>query len=385
MRGRHVVVAVGLASALLVPATTSAAAGVPGAPLLTKTESSHQSVGLCWAPPTSDGGSAITSYRVTAENGADLIVSAATSCQYFRIPNAQPMAMTVRAQNGCGEGLPATTIATAFPTGYYMIGAGGALYGFGQLRSGHEITDWERGFAASSIGAAVDVEIDPTGTGYWIVHEFGRVFARTNSLRVRDDPWQMSYGITSHYGDLDPVVLRPAERVSSMSRTANGAGYWLFTTAGRVFAFGNARHFGDLANVRLNGPVLDSIATPSGNGYYMVASDGGVFAFGDAKFYGSMGAQRLNAPVMSLVPDADNVGYWLVARDGGIFAFDAPFLGSMGDSRLNSPVTGMVRNGRGYLMVGEDGGIFNFSDRPFVGSLGSNPPRLPIVAVAAPG
>jgi hypothetical protein len=27
----------------------------------------------------------------------------------------------------------------------------------------------------------------------------------------------------------------------------------------------------------------------------------------------------------------------------------------------------------GYLMVGEDGGIFNFSDRPFAGSLESQP------------
>jgi ligand-binding sensor domain-containing protein len=115
----------------------------------------------------------------------------------------------------------------------------------------------------------------------------------------------------------------------------------------------------------------------------MVASDGGVFAFGDAQFYGSMGATRLNAPVMSLVPDADNVGYWLVARDGGIFAFNAAFRGSMGATPLNKPVTGMVRNGNGYLMVGEDGGIFNFSDQPFAGSLGANPPSIPIVAVAS--
>jgi hypothetical protein len=35
------------------------------------------------------------------------------------------------------------------------------------------------------------------------------------------------------------------------------------------------------------------------------------------------------------------------------------------------------------MMVGEDGGIFNFSSRPFAGSLGANPPSRPIVAVAA--
>jgi hypothetical protein len=66
-----------------------------------------------------------------------------------------------------------------------------------------------------------------------------------------------------------------------------------------------------------------------------------------------------------------------------VFAFSAGFRGSMGSSRLNRPVTGMVRFGDGYLMVGEDGGIFNFSSKPFHGSLGSNPPPWPVVAVAA--
>ena len=42
----------------------------------------------------------------------------------------------------------------------------------------------------------------------------------------------------------------------------------------------------------------------------------------------------------------------------------------------------MVRYGNGYLMVAADGGIFNFSDKPFAGSLGANPPAKPIVFAA---
>lgn len=57
----------------------------------------------------------------------------------------------------------------------------------------------------------------------------------------------------------------------------------------------------------------------------------------------------------------------------------------MGGSRLNRPVTGMVPNGDGYLMVGGDGGIFNFSDQPFDGSLGDRPPDTPVAAVAGLG
>ena len=74
-----------------------------------------------------------------------------------------------------------------------------------------------------------------------------------------------------------------------MSATPTGQGYWIFTNRGRVTAKGDAIHRGDMASTPLNGPVLDSIPTPTGNGYYMVGSDGGIFAFGDAAFSGSMG------------------------------------------------------------------------------------------------
>jgi len=43
----------------------------------------------------------------------------------------------------------------------------------------------------------------------------------------------------------------------------------------------------------------------------------------------------------------------------------------------------MVSYGNGYLMVASDGGIFDFSDRAFRGSLGGNAPRHPVVAVTA--
>ena len=52
-----------------------------------------------------------------------------------------------------------------------------------------------------------------------------------------------------------------------------------------------------------------------------------------------------------------------------------------GSTALNGPV-GALADGNGYLMIGSGGGIFSFSDRPFLGSLGENPPPNPIVAVA---
>jgi hypothetical protein len=41
----------------------------------------------------------------------------------------------------------------------------------------------------------------------------------------------------------------------------------------------------------------------------------------------------------------------------------------------------MVPYGDGYLMVAEDGGVFNFSNQPFLGSTGNNPPANPMVSI----
>ena len=245
------------------------------------------------------------------------------------------------------------------PEGYWMLGTDSKVYPFGAAKG---LGDGPAGVPA------VDLEPTPSGQGYWILSADGRVTPTGDATAL---------------GNLDTGALAAGEHVTSLSATPTGKGYWIFTSRGRAVPFGDATFLGDVTRLTLNGPVLGSVATPSGKGYYMVASDGGIFAFGDAHFAGSMGGKRLNAPVESLVPDGDGSGYWLVASDGGIFAFDAPFKGSMGGKPLVKPVTGMVRYGDGYLMVAQDGGIFDFSSSPFVGSLGGHPPAHPIVAVAA--
>jgi hypothetical protein len=117
-------------------------------------------------------------------------------------------------------------------------------------------------------------------------------------------------------------------------------------------------------------------------GYWLVGSDGGIFSFGVAGFYGSTGSLHLQRPVVGITPTSDKHGYWLDASDGGIFAFgDAGFYGSLPGLGLHpagsglphslaAPVVGMVPSttGRGYFMVGSDGGVFAFGDAHFAGS-----------------
>ena len=282
-------------------------------------------------------------------DGGDLVPAAGTSTTSTTAAPTAPTAPTADPASN--------TAANQSRSGYWAVASDGQVFDFGDAAK-----------LGDTAAGAVDLEPTPSGNGYWTLNRGGRVQA---------------FGDATGQGDVEMGTLATGETPASLSATPTGEGYWVFTNRGRVLAFGDAPFLGDVSHLKLNGPVLGSVATPSGRGYYMVASDGGIFAFGDARFAGSMGGEKLNAPVQSLVPDADGQGYWLVASDGGIFAFDAPFRGSMGGKPLNKPVVGMVRYGDGYLMVGADGGIFNFSSLPFVGSLGDKPPASPVVAVAA--
>lgn len=124
------------------------------------------------------------------------------------------------------------------------------------------------------------------------------------------------------------------QHVASDQQTSS---YWTATTSGQVNGFsanngfGQANLYGDMANLRLNAPIVGMAALPGSQGHWLLGADGGVFSFGLARFYGSTGGMRLNAPVVGIAVTPDGGGYWLVAKDGGVFGYgDAGFYGSMG-------------------------------------------------------
>ena len=160
---------------------------------------------------------------------------------------------------------------------------------------------------------------------------------------------------------------------------------------GRAIPYGDAEFFGDVSDLSLSGPIIDSAATPSDGGYYMVGADGGLFAFGDAQFFGALpgvlGKAGLNEPIVAITVTPSSQGYRMVAADGGVFTFgDAVFWGSVPQAlppgtHLNQPIIGMVASENGYLNVASDGGIFNFGASEFHGSLGGGPIPVPIATV----
>ena len=200
------------------------------------------------------------------------------------------------------------------------------------------------------VGAAAT----PSGAGYWTVGADGAITA---------------FGDARHVGDA--AGMRLARPIVGMAATPTGGGYWLVATDGGIFTYGDAVFFGSTGALRLVSPIVGMATTPTGAGYWLVAGDGGIFTFGDARFHGSTGAMRLNRPVVGMAGTPTGRGYWLTASDGGIFTFgDARFFGSTGALRLVSPVVGMTAtpSGAGYRLVAADGGLFTFGDAGFAGS-----------------
>ncbi len=205
--------------------------------------------------------------------------------------------------------------------------------------------------------------------GYWLTTSNGGIF---------------SFGDAPVLGSASGLTLN--KPIVGMTSTPDRQGYWMVASDGGIFNFGDAGFFGSTGGMTLNKPIVGIASTRDGQGYWLVASDGGIFAFGDASFYGSTGALTLNKPIVGMAATPDGKGYWLVASDGGIFAFgDANFYGSTGALTLNKPIVGMTANfdGAGYWLASSDGGIFAFGDAGYYGSTGNIKLNEPITGMQA--
>ena len=194
-----------------------------------------------------------------------------------------------------------------------------------------------------------------------------------------------NFGNAPALGSLAGVAL--AKPIVGITPTHNDGGYWLVASDGGIFSYGNATFFGSTGGIHLNQPIVGMASTPDDRGYWLVASDGGIFSYGDATFYGSTGSIRLNQPIVGMASTPSGHGYWLIASDGGIFSYgDARFEGSTGSIHLNQPITGMTptTDGLGYWLLAADGGVFNFGDAAFAGSAGAAPSPDPAEKLVAP-
>jgi len=97
--------------------------------------------------------------------------------------------------------------------------------------------------------------------------------------------------------------------------------FWLATSQGNVWSFGNAGSYGSATGLPLGHPIVAITPTPDGRGYWLVASDGGIFTFGDASYYGSSGSTPAADPAEKVVPSDSGKGYWIEDQNGSVQPF----------------------------------------------------------------
>ena len=215
------------------------------------------------------------------------------------------------------------------------------------------------------------IQVGPAKSGYWMVGTDGRVYA---------------FGDAKTYGD---AVIPAGAQAVDLEPTPSGNGYWIIDDLGNVYAKGDAMAQPNLDRGKIaSAEVITSLsATKTGKGYWIFTSIGQVIPFGDAVYYGDISKTKLNAPVLDSIITSSGLGYYMVAADGGIFTFgDAKFHGSTGDVKLNKPVQSLVpdSDGKGYWLVASDGGVFAF-EAPFRGSLGDVKLNKPVTGMVRYG
>jgi len=203
-----------------------------------------------------------------------------------------------------------------------------------------------------------------TDHGYWLVGGDGGIF---------------SFGSAQFHCSTGSLKLqRP---VVGITPTSSRQGYWLVVSDRGVFAFGDAGFYGSFPELgfapagtaqsapTLSAPIVGMVPSSDGASYFMVSSDGGVFAFGDAHFAGSCpGIGGCQGSAVSVIPDASGHGYWVTTSTGNVYAFgDAPYYGAPGIQ--TSPVISAVRtpDGGGYWILLANGTVFNYGDAEYLG------------------
>ena len=87
-------------------------------------------------------------------------------------------------------------------------------------------------------------------------------------------------------------TIKLAAPFVGITATSDWQGYWLVTSNGAVYPYGDAHNYGGASAVRLAAPIVGIAATPDGLGYWLVGSKGAVYGYGDAGNYGGTSASK---------------------------------------------------------------------------------------------
>jgi hypothetical protein len=178
--------------------------------------------------------------------------------------------------------------------GYWLVGADGSVYPFGDARY--------EGGAGGRVrqDPIVAAATTPDGHGYWLVTGHGRV---------------KPFGDARSYGSIRPPLTN---QVVGIAGTPDGQGYWIACKSGKVFHFGDASYYGSAGAKSAAQSVVALAATPDGGGYWLARANGNVARFGDALHLAA--PAKAKSPVVGLAVTPDGTGDWVATQDGTVIS-----------------------------------------------------------------
>lgn len=211
----------------------------------------------------------------------------------------------------------ATSTLNANNSGYWQVRNNGQVNAFGDAHVYAVNASTPHGSAATSYGGSASsvntlaIRGTKTAEGYYTLDSKGRITA---------------YGDAHHYGDMSTLGVT-TNNCMDFALTPSGQGYWIVTKGGRVYEFGDAVHAGNGSPAAANDWThgIESHPTDAG-GYWLLRSRSGtVDAIGSVTDYGSPPASALEGDerYTAIKRNADGTGYWVVSGSGEVFAFGA--------------------------------------------------------------
>lgn len=248
-----------------------------------------------------------------------------------------------------------------------------AAFGLDAVHHGEYLRPWAGSQYWGGEGIqAWDITPTHTGNGYWVIYGDGLIKAfgdavisgpHTVDAQTAQLPWT----------NVGLFMNALVHEKWLMQRNGNGIcghptkmGFWAVTGSGEVYAFGEAKFYGQLHNRVFNDGMADAFrlmrteftrsieTTTTGDGYWMAFGSGRIAAFGDAVGQGPSYIYPNKTPglelavdeyaiedfgfyralVWDLARDPDGTGFWVLVADGSVKSYNAEFWGQPGYSGL---------------------------------------------------
>lgn len=233
--------------------------------------------------------------------------------------------------------------------GTHMIGSGAYM----DVSSAGQVYAWNSRYLGGSpggyTGRFTDAKLTAGDNGYWLLTSAGQIYAYGNA------PY-LGGGASGHTGDMIALAATP-----------DGQGYAMLSSAGQVYAYGDAGYYGGSPG-GYSGEFVDMEMTPSGHGYWLLTSAGQIYAYGDATYYGGS-PTGFSKAIVAMSPTPTGHGYVMVSKTGQVYAYgDALYKGG-------SPagITGDIADisytpSAGYVLISTSGQHYAYGDAPFLGN-----------------